>query len=773
MANKIIVNTKNKKNPLGDFYGIFFEDLNHAADGGLYAEMVRNRSFEFSPVDNGSYRSMTSWEKVGNASVMISDKEPHSAKNPHYAVVQNPDNSEGGLLNLGYNSGFNFVKGEEYIFTCTAKSNEGTTVYVSLKSIEGTVYAEKEFTINSGTWQSYKLLLSPTDTDHCGRLTVTMRSAGKICLDNISLFPKNTYKNRENGLRRDIALLLEDLKPKFMRFPGGCLIHDGSLNSDDRDSMYRWKNTIGPLCDRPARRSNWAYNQSLGLGYYEYFLFCEDIGAKPLPVLPAAYNPHSGQGAPFDELGEWIDDTLDLIEFARGGEDTKWGAVRASLGHKEPFGLEYIAIGNEEVGDGFFERYPYFHKAIKEKYPDIKIINSAGPFAAGGEYDKGWKSAADNGSDIIDEHYYMSPEWFLANVDRYNGFGKRNTKVFLGEYATWGNTYYNALSEAAYMTALENNSDGVALVCYAPLLCNVDYVNWKPDMIWFNNHTSYGSANYYVQKMFMTNLGTHLLDFTTEGLGKTQVLGSESLGGKISLTAERCTADFYDITITDTHTGKTASCDNIIGAQANKQLEIGSINSDTYEISFKAKRHSGTQGFKLTFGETDKDNSHSWVLGGWANADNALYSLIDGRSSCLIQNIFSVVTGLEYSFKLVINGRRLTGYINGEKTIEITDNNAVVRELYTTASIDEETGEIIVKAVNVMNSECVCDIVLDGINAFYGKAFQLAGYEKDDENTFDEPQKVFPVEIPVSSDSNTLSCILPPMSVTVYRVKEK
>lgn len=258
-----------------------------------------------------------------------------------------------------------------------------------------------------------------------------MDTTGRACLDFVSLFPEDTYKGRENGLRRDIAEYLEALHPKFMRFPGGCLIHDGSLNKDDRDSTYRWKNTLGDVMNRPPRRNNWRYNQTLGLGYYEYFLFCEDIGAEPLPVLPAGYNPHSGQGVPIDELGEWIDDALDLIEFANGGTDTEWGGVRASLGHPEPFGLKYIAIGNEEVGQGFFDRYDYFHKAIRDRYPEIKIINSAGPFNHGSEYDRGWASAKKNGSDIVDEHYYMTPEWFITNYDRYAGFpGGWNKGVF-------------------------------------------------------------------------------------------------------------------------------------------------------------------------------------------------------------------------------------------------------------------------------------------------------------------------------------------------------
>ena len=364
-----------------------------------------------------------------------------------------------------------------------------------------------------------------------------MLDSGKslVYLDDVSLFPVNTFKNRKNGLRRDIAQLLCDLKPKFMRFPGGCLVHDGNLDPHARNSLYRWKNTIGDTSERPTKRSNWGYNQTLGLGYYEYFLFCEDIGAKPLPVLPAAYNPHHRDAVPFDELKPWIDDALDLIEFANGTTDTKWGKIRAELGHSEPFNLEYLAIGNEEVGDGFFDRYPYFHNAIKEKYPEIKLIGSSGPFPCGGEFEKGWKCARENKSELVDEHYYVSPEWMLANNKRYFNYDKNDPKVFLGEYASWGNTFYNALCEASYMTAMEM-SGNVGLACYAPLLCNVDYVNWRPDLIWFNGKEAFGTPNYYVQKLFMNNQGEYAIEHSI-----INEKPSVEIGGDVALPGSAAT----------------------------------------------------------------------------------------------------------------------------------------------------------------------------------------------------------------------------------------
>jgi alpha-L-arabinofuranosidase len=639
------------------------------------------------------------------------------------------------------------------------------TMNVALEDVDGNIYASADFMINSNEWKKYELTLSPNKTDYCGRLVVTAKNTGKLYLDMVSLFPEKTFKG--HGLRADLCELLADLKPKFMRFPGGCLIHDGSLNKDDRNSTYRWKNTIGKIQDRAARRNNWGYNQSLGLGYYEYFILCEDLGAKPIPILPAGYNPHSGQGVAIDDLGEWIDDALDLIEFANGGVDTVWGKKRADLGHPKPFGLEYIGIGNEEVGQEFFDRYTYFHKVIKAKYPEIKIINSSGPFAAGTEYERGWKSARDNGSDLVDEHYYTAPEWFLANCHRYDSFSKKGPKVFLGEYATWGNTYYNALVEAAYMTHLERNAGVVSLACYAPLFANTDYVNWKPDMIWFNNHQSYGSANYYVQKMFMNNQGTHLLKTNIEGFEKTTVLGSPIISGDVMLQAENgVTAEFTDISITID--GKTKSYDDIFAT--NETVYLDTIDAQDYTISLKAKKISGPQGFRIKFGKTDDKNFIDWTVGGWANGDCQIESNINGRTSGIKHKVFSVAAGVVYDLKLEVRGRVITIYINGEKQFTAEDKQAVIEEIYCTSSIDEETGETIIKAVNVRDEAVKTTVKLTDKASVSGTIFEISDCELDAENSFENPKKVSPSERAFSADGE-FEYEFPKQSITVFRLK--
>jgi alpha-L-arabinofuranosidase len=774
----LTIHTKGKREQLGDLYGIFFEDLNHAADGGLYAELVQNRSFEFDPIDNKSYNSLTAWEKVergnGKAEIYVEEIKPLNKRNIHYLVIDVIEASEGvGIMNLGYNTGIPITQGKDYKFSCYARRdiNFGGPIKITLESLEGDVYGEASISVISDQWTKYEVSLKANATDYSSRLVVTTRYKGKLYLDMISLFPEDTFKKRPNGLREDIAQIIADLKPKFMRFPGGCLVHDGSLDPDARDSMYRWKNTIGDIEQRPARRCNWGYNQTLGLGYFEYFQFCEDIGAKPIPVLPGGYDPHHKRCVPIDELQPWIDDALDLIEFANGDLSTKWGGKRAELGHHEPFGLEYIAIGNEEVGEPFFERYPYFHKAIKEKYPNIKIINSSGPFAAGSEYDRGWKSAKENKSDLVDEHYYQTPEWFLANYHRYDDFKADEPKVFLGEYASCGNTYFNALVEAAYMTGLEKNAHAVGLACYAPMLCNVDYVNWKPDMIWFNNHQVYCTPNYYVQKMFMNHQGDNLLQVEVSGLSQSKLPKDESISGKISISGDRVDAKFYEIKLKNTDTGEEKSFNDISVDRSSNVIEIDQTDWKNYSISFKGKRISGEKGFFLYFGEKDIENRFRWEIGGWQNQDSLIAGFVNQRASCLTQSIFNVETDREYSFKLEIRGRHICSYIDGELVNDTEDKLPVIEPLYYSASLEAATNDVIIKVVNVQGEAVKTKLVLDGIDqkTIIGKIYEMSDHNLNDENSFEAPKLISPKEKDFSVKGNVFEYEFPKQSITVFR----
>lgn len=776
--NKAIkVLTKERGEKLGDLFGIFFEDLNHAADGGLYAELVQNRSFEFDPIDHKDYHALTAWEKVerghAKAKIFVENENPLNEKNTNYLTLSVEEPGAGaGIMNLGFNTGIPVRQGENYLFSCYARCDTNYTkpVTITLESTDGRTYATNEVILNSSEWVKYETILTVNETDYSSRLVLTTTEQGKVSFDMISLFPERTFKNRSNGMRKDIAQLLADLKPKFMRFPGGCLVHDGSINPDDRHSMYRWKNTIGDVEKRPARRSNWGYNQTLGLGYFEYFLFCEDIGAKPIPVLPAGYDPHHQRIVPIEQLQPWIDDALDLIEFANGETSTVWGAKRAELGHPEPFGLVYLGIGNEEVGEPFFERYEYFHKAIKEKHPEIKLINSSGPFAAGSEYDRGWKSARENKSDFVDEHYYQSPEWFLANYHRYDEFKKEDPKVFLGEYASWGNTYYNSLVEAAFMTGLEKNAHAVGLACYAPMLCNVDYVNWKPDLIWFNNNSVYGTPNYYVQKLFMHHQGDYTLMVETNGLQTIEASSSKPIAGKVMFAGDHSTANYYDIKLRNMDTGEEKSYNHFV-LEHGSEFELDNIQWENYQLSLKAKKIGGVRGFKLFFGQRDDTNRCVWEIGGWQNQDAVLCSEVNGRNSCLTQSLFAVETDKEYLLELEVTGRHIRTLIDGELINETEDKLPVIEPLYYSASVESLTGDIIVKVVNVQDTPVKVQIELEQIGKedLSATIYEMSGYELEEENSFETPEKIVPKQHDITVKANKIDYEFPKQSITIIR----
>jgi len=508
--------------------GIFFEDINYSADGGLYAELIQNRDFEYDPSDregDKNWNSTHSWKLEGeNATFTISTSDPIHPNNPHYAVLKT--NQPGAALtNTGFD-GIALKAGEKYDFSLFARIPEGSKsgkLLVRLVDADGTVQGETTVTVSSRSWKTYKAVLT-AKTSADTRLELRPQSAGEIELDMISLFPQNTFKGRKNGLRPDLAQTLADMHPRFVRFPGGCVAHGDGLKN-----IYQWKNTIGPLEARKPARNLWGYHQSMGLGYYEYFQFCEDIGAEPLPVLAAGVpcqnsachgDLRGGQqgGIPMSEMGAYIQDILDLIEWANGdAKKTKWGKIRAESGHPKPFNLKYIGIGNEDlITDVFEERFTMIYLAIKEKYPEIIVVGTVGPFNEGTDYVEGWKLADKLGVPMVDEHYYQSPGWFLHNQDFYDKYDRsKKTKVYLGEYATHipgrRANMETALTEALYLAALERNGDVVHMSSYAPLLAKDGRTQWNPDLIYFNNREVRPTTGYYVQKLYGQNAGDHYI----------------------------------------------------------------------------------------------------------------------------------------------------------------------------------------------------------------------------------------------------------------------
>ena len=508
--------------------GIFFEDINYSADGGLYAELIQNRDFEYDPSDregDKNWNSTHSWKLEGeNATFTISTSDPIHPNNPHYAVLKT--NQPGAALtNTGFD-GIALKVGEKYDFSLFARIPEGSKsgkLLVRLVDADGTVQGETTVTVSSRSWKTYKAVLTAKASADT-RLELRPQSAGEIELDMISLFPQNTFKGRKNGLRPDLAQTLADMHPRFVRFPGGCVAHGDGLKN-----IYQWKNTIGPLEARKPARNLWGYHQSMGLGYYEYFQFCEDIGAEPLPVLAAGVpcqnsachgDLRGGQqgGIPMSEMGAYIQDILDLIEWANGdARKTKWGKIRAESGHPKPFNLKYIGIGNEDlITDVFEERFTMIYLAIKEKYPEMIVVGTVGPFNEGTDYVEGWKLADKLGVPMVDEHYYQSPGWFLHNQDFYDKYDRsKKTKVYLGEYATHISgrraNMETALTEALYLAALERNGDVVHMTSYAPLLAKDGRTQWNPDLIYFNNREVRPTTGYYVQKLYGQNAGDHYI----------------------------------------------------------------------------------------------------------------------------------------------------------------------------------------------------------------------------------------------------------------------
>lgn len=760
---KIFQNQRCKE--LGILYGLFFEDINHAADGGLYAEMVQNRSFEYCEPDKKEYHALTAWEKRGEIRWEVLSEEPLHVENPHYLHVEAQSNS--AVCNQGYNTGFFVEAGKNYDFSLFAGGVEGSIrIRVTVEAEDAAVCAEGVLEVSGKAWKKYELQVKASNTTTCGRLVLTFETDGTCDLDMVSFFPQDTFLGKRGGLRKDIAEALQEMHPKFMRFPGGCLVHDGSLNDHDHNSMYRWKRTIGKVEERPSWRNNWGYNQSLGLGYFEYFCFCEEIGAEPVPILPGGFNPHKGVGVPLEEIGEWVDDALDLIEFANGSSDSGWGKIRAELGHEAPFDLKYIGIGNEEIGDGFFERYPYFHKAIREKYPDIKIINTAGPFASGEGYEAGWRSANRYGSDLVDEHYYSSPEWFLANMHHYEDYDENGPKVFLGEYASWGNTYYNALVEAAYMTHLER-SKAVAMACYAPMLCNADYVNWKPDMLWFNNHTILKTPNYYVQKLFMENQGTDAVSFETKNLDEiVPVVDEKDITGSLVITGNDIEGKIWEVKVTDCHTGEVTELSDILIDKSNRKNLLTDIQSGHYKVSFRFRRTAGRKGLKIFFGEKDEKNRLLWEFGGWDNWDCNLTSYYAGRSSVISHRIFHV-EDMEYFAELEIEGRRIRTWVNGVLYNDTVDRLPELEELYVTAGVDRSCDRTILKVVNLTGEEKEVLLSLDGAIKNSVTAACLKGHRPDETNTFEHPDNILPQTERLPVSANELTYTFAPHSVTV------
>lgn len=565
-------------------YGLFFEDINYAADGGLYAELVKNRSFEFP-------QHFMGWKTFGKVS--LKDDGPFE-RNPHYvrlAYAGHP-HKQTGLDNEGF-FGIGIKKGAEYRFSVWARVAEGETpakIRVELadtKSMnEQQAFVAADVTVDSKEWKKYQVILKPEVTNPKAILRIFLASRQTVDLEHISLFPVDTWQGHENGLRKDLVQALADIKPGVFRFPGGCIVE-----GTDIASRYDWKKSVGMVENRPLNENRWQYTfphrffpdyyQSYGLGFYEFFQLSEEIGAEPLPVLSCGLacqfqNPNMDAHVPLCDLESYIQDALDLIEFANGAVDTPWGKIRADMGHPAPFNLKLIGIGNEQWGKEYPEHLEPFVKAIRKKYTDIKIVGSSGPDSEGEQFDYLWPEMKSLKADLVDEHFYRPEAWFLSQGARYDNYDRKGPKVFAGEYACHGkgkkwNHFHASLLEAAFMTGLERNADIVHMATYAPLFAHVEGWQWRPDMIWFDNLNSVCTVSYYVQQLFATHKGTNVLSLT---MNKKPVTGAEGQNGLFASAV--CDKNKNEIIVKVVNTsGKKQSLSLIFNGLKKKEVLSG------------------------------------------------------------------------------------------------------------------------------------------------------------------------------------------------------
>lgn len=579
-------------------YGLFFEDINFGADGGLYAELIKNRSFEFP-------QNLMGWKAFGGVELRA---DGPFERNPHYVrlTTAGHDHKHTGLENEGF-VGIGVKKGEKYRFSVWARVPDGDKAKLRVVLADRNTHgrsqdiASAKITVDSKEWKKYTVELTPDQTNAHAVLRVFLRKPDTtpVDLEHLSLFPVDTWKGHENGLRKDLAQKLADIQPGVFRFPGGCIVE-----GTDLDTRYQWKNTIGPVENRPTIENRWHYTfthhffpdyfQSNGLGFYEYFLLSEEIGAEPLPVLNVGLscqyqNDKESAHVPVDALEPYIQDALDLVEFANGDTTTVWGAKRAAMGHPAPFNLKVMGIGNEQWGPEYVKRLEPFLAAMRKAHPEIKIVGSSGPDSEGDKFDYLWPEMRRVKADLVDEHFYRPEDWFLAQGARYDNYDRKGPKVFAGEYAchmrdkNW-NHFEPALLEAAFMTGLERNADIVHMATYAPLFAHVDAWQWRPDMIWFDNLRSMPTASYYVQQLFAKNKGTNVLPLTMNG---APVTGAEGQNGLFASAVLDKDASQYVVKVANT--SKEAQEVNIDFTGMKKKQALAGGTAYTFHADLEAE----------------------------------------------------------------------------------------------------------------------------------------------------------------------------------------
>ncbi len=748
-------------------WGIFFEDINLSTDGGVYPELVRNRSFEDSEQPD-NWKITTAPD--AKSEIAIDSSGPLNPLNRHSLRVKLDGSAS--LVNDGY-YGMNIVKGESYVFKFAVRATNGFSGSVAVKILAaGKELASGEVKGISGGWKYYTLDLTSADTDSKAHLQLDLSGRGTLFLDMVSLSPTKTWKN--HGLRPDLAEAMGALKPAFLRFPGGCWVEGENMSR-----MYNWKKTVGAVDVRTSLFNIWGYNATHGVGFHEYLQMAEDLGAEPLFCINVGMSHR--ENAPMDVMDQWVQDALDAIEYANGPTNSVWGGLRAKNGHPAPFNLKYMEIGNENGGPAYAQRWPLFVKAIKAKYPEMQLLANHWL----GAYPK------EPMPDIVDEHYYDKPEWFMQHADKYDNYDRNGPKIFVGEYAVTRNAglgnLRGAIGEAAFMTGMERNSDIVTMAAYAPLFCNANHKRWPINLINFDSSRWFGIPSYYVQKLFAEHRGTVTLPTSVEAGTTEEPLPS----GGIGVGTWNTSAEFKDIKVTAPDGKVLLSSDFSKDSKGWKKLgggnwavESGVLKQTNagrefvralagdrswtdYTMELKARKISGREGFLILFHNGDDEDRSWWNLGGWENSRHGVEigETLDPKRG-------RIETGRWYDIKVEVSGDSVKCSLDGKLVHEIKSTRRTVKSLFASATRDQKSGDIIVKVVNSAATPTETEIDLGGAEKLAGsaQAIVLTSGNPKDENTLEEPTKVAPKTETITISGTKFTRAFPGNSFTVLRL---
>lgn len=775
-----------------NLYGIFFEDINHAADGGLYAELISNRSFEDSDNAIPTWRTSAS-NGASITSQLVSKALLNNAQGKALQITVKTDKAAtASLINEGF-WGINAVQGRTYKLSLFAKGNYKGGLKARLISADGkTVYAETTVDAAIGKkWNKYTAELTANANDPKAQFELVFDGKGTVTLDVVSLFPP-TFMNRPNGLRPDLAQLLYNIRPKFVRFPGGCYVE----GQESPENAFHWEKTIGPIEQRPGHKNvNWRYRTSDGMGFDEYLQLAEDLNAKPLYVVNVGLW-HGGM-TPVDSIQPWIDECMNALEYANGPVTSKYGALRAKNGHPEPYNIEYLEIGNENnqpdpalQSDHYYERFKKFKDAVLAKYPNMHLI---GNVVAWGDDNPTWDSK--ESVELLDEHYYRNPAWFAENFNKYDTYNRKGSEIYVGEYAVtqgFGNmgSLDAALGEAVYMMGIENNSDIVTMASYAPIFANLNDRMWAPDMIQFTSDKVFGTPSYYVQNLMANNIGTRVLKVNQTNpykYGDVQVkpavcrVGMGTWGTQVSFEDKGYTdanGNALPMTLQELPTdvrGDWKVDGNIIKQTSNGEscirLNPGEITSEGYIYKVRARKDAGNEGFLLIFNYVDNKN-YCWLnLGGWNNTQHGIEQIVDGAKGQVATVSGNIETGRWYDIELKVKGDSIFASLDGKEIFATKLRANTLPGVFSTATLDENTGEVILKVANTSSENTTAEICLQGKTISNAKLIRLSAKNGKEENTIDNPTNVYPIETFVTTSTDGAVVEIPANSLNIFRLK--